>query len=408
MSLAVRQDTQSDFGADGDYVPMSINADGEVRTAVTNAGLTELAAAINSSRVDVNIAAGGFDGAVTNAGTFAVQSTLQAGSAAIGKLAANTGVDIGDVDVTSVIPGVGATNLGKAEDAAHSSGDVGVMALAVRQDSQSDLGADGDYVPLTINADGELRVTTGSGGSGGDLTARTTIGSSGTSTNILCDSDGHLKVDVVSAASSAVTNAGTFAVQSTLQAGSAAIGKLAANTGVDIGDVDVTSIVPGTGATNLGKAEDASHSSGDVGVMALAVRNDSLAALGGADGDYAPLQVNASGAVFVEATAKKTAPSILINNASFASGQTSATIDTLGYRHCNIYMQSASTHMINVQYSNNDSNWISIANKTINFMTINSLKCGFILLENTPRYVRIANYSGSSHSNLYVWHALVD
>jgi hypothetical protein len=64
-----------------------------------------------------------------------------------------------DVDVTRVIPGTGATHLGKAEDAAHSSGDTGVMALAVRQDTQSDFGADGDYVPLSINADGQLRVT---------------------------------------------------------------------------------------------------------------------------------------------------------------------------------------------------------------------------------------------------------
>lgn len=76
-------------------------------------------------------------------------------------LAANSGVDIGDVDVTSIVPGTGATNLGKAEDAIHASGDVGVMALAVRQDSQVDFGADGDYVPFSINADGELRVTTG-------------------------------------------------------------------------------------------------------------------------------------------------------------------------------------------------------------------------------------------------------
>ena len=46
----------------------------------------------------------------------------------------------------------------KAEDAAHSSGDKGVMFLGVRQDSQADFGADGDYVPLSIDADGKLRV----------------------------------------------------------------------------------------------------------------------------------------------------------------------------------------------------------------------------------------------------------
>ena len=47
----------------------------------------------------------------------------------------------------------------KAEDAAHSSGDTGIMALCVRQDSQADFGANGDYVPMSINADGELRTT---------------------------------------------------------------------------------------------------------------------------------------------------------------------------------------------------------------------------------------------------------
>jgi len=75
---------------------------------------------------------------------------------------------------------------------------------------------------------------------------------------------------------------------------------LLASDGTDIGDVDVASVVPGTGATNLGKAEDAAHSTGDTGVMPLAVRNDTLAALAGTDGDYAPFQVNASGALYVQ------------------------------------------------------------------------------------------------------------
>ena len=50
------------------------------------------------------------------------------------------------------------------------------------------------------------------------------------------------------------------------------------------------------------KAEDAAHSSGDTGIMALTVRNDSLATLGGADGDYAALQVNKTGALNVTET----------------------------------------------------------------------------------------------------------
>lgn len=70
---------------------------------------------------------------------------------------------------------------------------------------------------------------------------------------------------------------------------------LAANSGVDIGDVDVISVTPGTAAGNLGKAEDAAHTTGDVGVMALAVQQTADTALAGTTGDYAPLQVDDTG-----------------------------------------------------------------------------------------------------------------
>lgn len=58
-------------------------------------------------------------------------------------------------------------------------------------------------------------------------------------------------------------------------------------------DVDVTRVVPGTSASHLGKAEDAAHASGDVGVGALAVRQDAEAALAGTDGDYTFMGVDA-------------------------------------------------------------------------------------------------------------------
>jgi hypothetical protein len=131
--------------------------------------------------------------AVTNAGTFAVQEDG----------AALTALQLID-------------NIVLAEDAAHQTGDAGVMALAVRQDTQSDFGVDGDYVPLSINADGELRVTTGAAGGGTQY------------------------------------------------------------------------------------SEDAAHTTGDTGTMSLAVRNDTLASLCDTDGDYTPLQVNASGALFIQ------------------------------------------------------------------------------------------------------------
>jgi len=65
------------------------------------------------------------------------------------------------------------------EDTAHSSGDKGVMFLGVHQSSQADFGADGDYVPMSINDDGELRVTSGSSSSatGQFLATSTTLSS---------------------------------------------------------------------------------------------------------------------------------------------------------------------------------------------------------------------------------------
>lgn len=63
---------------------------------------------------------------------------------------------------TSVTPGTAAANLGKAEDAAHASGDVGVMALGVRASTPTDRSAgatDGDYEPFGVNEVGALWVT---------------------------------------------------------------------------------------------------------------------------------------------------------------------------------------------------------------------------------------------------------
>lgn len=61
-----------------------------------------------------------------------------------------------DVDVTRVIPGTTATALGKAEDAAHASGDVGVMMLVVRRDTPTSEAAAGDYHPVLVDALGRL------------------------------------------------------------------------------------------------------------------------------------------------------------------------------------------------------------------------------------------------------------
>lgn len=84
-----------------------------------------------------------------------------------------------------------------------------------------------------------------------------------------------------------------------LNAGTNAIGKLAANSGIDIGDVDVTSIIPGTGATNLGKAEDSAHTSADVGVFNLSIRNEAGATFADTNLDYSGNAVDRMGQIYL-------------------------------------------------------------------------------------------------------------
>ena len=222
--------------------------------------------------------------------------------------AGHTQVDI----VSSALPSGGATAANQSTIIGHVDG---VETLLGTIDSDTDaiktsLGnidnaVDGNYLNVNMNLAGS-DAQAGEGAISA-TTQRVTIATDDDGVAHLATIAGavstQMQVDVVAiSAQSDGTYIGDIKFGESLPAGSAAIGKLAANSGVDIGDVDVTSVVPGTGATNLGKEEDAAHSSGDTGVMALAVRNDVLEALGGSDGDYASLQVTKTGALNVTET----------------------------------------------------------------------------------------------------------
>lgn len=183
----------------------------------------------------------------------------------------------------------------------------------------------GDMVPVELTMAGEVPVSASfSGGSvdipdGDDVTqgaiadAAVTGDNSGTVKAALrgfgkiwadvWDSTNHwLKVSIQNA-TLAVTQSGTWTVQPGNTANTTAwkVDGSAVTQPVS-GTVAIGSTVtPGTGATNLGKAEDAAHSSGDVGVMALAVSNENQTAFGAASGDYAPISVNRYGQSYVTA-----------------------------------------------------------------------------------------------------------
>jgi hypothetical protein len=72
---------------------------------------------------------------------------------------------------------------------------------------------------------------------------------------------------------------------------------------------NIDTMLPGTTATALGKAEDAVHASGDVGVYLLAVRKAVPANTSGADGDYEGVQVD-NGLLWTRGVTKRSVVSV--------------------------------------------------------------------------------------------------
>lgn len=83
------------------------------------------------------------------------------------------------------------------------------------------------------------------------------------------------------------------------QVGGAAYALGAAATAASI-PVTIATDQAWTGASNLGKAEDAAHVSGDVGIQMLAVRRDTAASSTSTAGDYATINTDSSGCLYAQ------------------------------------------------------------------------------------------------------------
>ena len=411
--LAVRNDTPGSLvDTDGDYAPLQVDSTGALRVNATfPSSLTVAQATHDDLNLNANVQQGDTDVAAGNAlfvqpgtgavfeisdggfsisvddgggsltvdvGNFPASQTVDDGG---GSLTVDGSVSVsnfpavqpvsdnggsltvdGSVSISALTPGTGATSLGKAEDAAHTSGDVGVMALAVRNDAGAALaGTDGDYIPLSTNNLGALRTTVNGavamaaqlaedgGHISGDLgvmalAVRRDTPSSGVSADgdyaaLSVDDNGALRVTHDGILSADVTGSQVVIVDETAIAGSYALSPRVENHEIVI-DVDaglpamglydtqdrqvtedafghlritqngqlrvaisdaigISGMIPGVGNTQLGKAEDAAHTSGSTGVMALAVRNDAGTALAGTTGDYIPLTTDSLGRLWV-------------------------------------------------------------------------------------------------------------
>ena len=181
-----------------------------------------------------------------------VVAPLPAGTNAIGKLAANDGVDIGDVDVASLPSTVHSADYdtGGGTDttlafgiAVPASGGAAVVPGDATAGLKVNLGADNDVTLATLPDTGSSDMAT----------INTNTANAATALQIIDDWDETNRAAVNLIASQAGVAGGTgtdagnvlrvsLATDIALPAGTNAIGKLAANSGVDIGDVDVLTI----------------------------------------------------------------------------------------------------------------------------------------------------------------------
>jgi hypothetical protein len=154
--LAVRQDTlASSTSDDGDYAAFKVNSKGElyIHDVDANASLSSIDTSVGNIETDVAaIETELLDQGVT---LDAIETDLAAIEVEL--LDQGTTLDSIETAVESIDTSVSA--LSHEEDSAHTSGDVGTMSLAVRRDADTSLvDTDGDYAPLQVDADGQLKV----------------------------------------------------------------------------------------------------------------------------------------------------------------------------------------------------------------------------------------------------------
>jgi hypothetical protein len=306
--LTVRQDTiAGSTSADGDYQHLKSSSTGRVYTSATvdaalpagdnNIGNMDIAsiAAGDNNIGNVDVATVPADPFGANADAASATGSISAklrfiaatgipitGTVTVGSHAVtNAGTFVTQIDGAALTALQLIDNIVAVEDAVAGSGYSGVPLLVVRQDSQTALAADGDFISPTIDSAGGLRVSIVAGaGSGGTAAADDADFTDGTT-------QGTPAMGVYESTPSTVTDG-------------------------DLGVVGITEnrelkVAVSSGGI-AGATEDAVASGTAEGILGIVVRDDALASLTPADGDYTVNRVNARGAMWValDSTAAQT------------------------------------------------------------------------------------------------------
>lgn len=161
----------------------------------------------------------------------------------------------------------------------------------------------------------------------------------------------------------------------------------------------VSAVTPGVGATNLGKAEDAAHTTGDVGVMVLGVRNDDGTPLAGSNGDYIPVTTDSTGALRIDmngtGSTNNSSTATLTANSVF----TGTSDDTINYNEIRVSVfsdQVSATNGLSIQQSSNGTNWDITDTYTISASTGSTFA-----IPRQARYVRVVYTNGGVNQTTF-------
>jgi hypothetical protein len=214
FQLSVRRDSRaSGTSADGDYASFNTNSVGELYVKDTDVETALTAANASLDAIETSVAAIESDADAIRvelldqgttldsilADTTAILADTAAIEASVASIDTDTAAilaelldqgttldsilaDTATIDSQTLTISTTLTALSKAEDAAHSSGDQGIQALAVRKDAAGSNAADGDYTSLLTWSEGSLKVVDNA--NSGVLQQQVTLATAGTAQQI--------------------------------------------------------------------------------------------------------------------------------------------------------------------------------------------------------------------------------
>lgn len=309
-----------------------------------------------------------------NIGNVDIASALPAGSNAIGKLAANSGVDIGDVDVTSISAG---------------SNRIGMVALKANEN----------------------------------------VAGSGAERHLLCDSAGHLQIDVVSAPTTAVTGtvtANLSATDNTVLGNT--LTKITNNeallNSIDGGITDLDGLTDAikTAVETVAAAVDTNSSNatavrsdvyfeGSASETNSGNKNENVQRVCLATDDIPLALVNTKLdhlSENLDTIAPRHAVGTLSDAVNLADGAATSIVDTDGYRYMTVFGKATNDISLTTQYSttNSVSKMVSLYLSEFGGNSVNNINVVHTVLEHPARYVRFINYNGSQINALTLYYQL--